>query len=475
MATVLRRAVLKIDPTNLHAINHLGVASGTSGDLTTALLLFADSLRIDPNQPEAWFNLGIAQSTLGLTEEALVSADRMIALSPRSGDAHFQRASALAWLGRYQEAVAAFDKTLRLLPNDPSTAVNHGLALQWCGKPDEAFSEFDRAIALNADLADAWVSKAMLMMLLGDLPGGFALHEWRWRMSAWLDSPGRPRGDYTRSRWLGETAIAGKTLFLVSDGGLGDTLQFCRYATIAAEAGAHVIVGVPNSLADLMQTLEGVARVVTDGDAVPEYDLNCAMMSLPLAFHTTRETIPASVPYLHAEASGIAKWRTRLSGLGGRRVGLVWAGKSRPWDAIQVAGDQRRSVKLATLAPLASIPACDFISLQFGEPGEQATNPPAGMVLHDFTKEMSTFADTAALIENLDLVISVDTSTAHLAGAMGKPVWLLNRFDTCWRWFLDRDDSPWYPTMRIFRQPQPGDWTSVVRSVAVALREFSAS
>ena len=158
----------------------------------------------------------------------------------------------------------------------------------------------------------------------------------------------------------------------------------------------------------------------------------------------------------------------------GRRIGLVWAGKSRPWDAIQVAGDQRRSVRLATLAPLASVPGCDFVSLQFGDPGEQGENPPAGMVLHDFTKEMSTFADTAALIENLDLVISVDTSTAHLAGAMGKPVWLLNRFDTCWRWMLDRDDSPWYPTMRIFRQPESGDWASVVRSVAVALHAFVA-
>ncbi len=474
-AIQLYRQVLQIDPTNLVAINHLAVVCGQSGDLIAALRLFGNSLRIDPGQPEAWFNLSIAQSRLGLTREALASANRMLALSPGSGDGHFHRASVLSWLGRYQEAVAAFDETLRLLPNDPSTAVNRGLALQGCGIYDEDAGEFDRAIELDADCADAWVSKAMLMMLLGDLPGGFALHEWRWRMSAWLDSARRPRGEYTRSRWLGETPIAGKTLFLVSDGGLGDTLQFCRYATIAAEAGAQVILGVPVSLAGLMQTLKGVARVVADGDAVPEYDLNCAMMSLPLAFRTTKETIPASVPYLSAEASEIAKWRDRLSGLRGRLIGLVWAGKSRPWDPIQVAGDRRRSTRLATLAPLASIPGCDFVSLQFGEPGGQATNPPAGMVLHDFTNEMSTFADTAALVANLDLVISVDTSTAHLAGAMGKPVWLLNRFDTCWRWMLDRTDSPWYPTMRIFRQPESGDWESVVRSVSDALREFAGA
>jgi hypothetical protein len=294
-------------------------------------------------------------------------------------------------------------------------------------------------------------------------------------MRAWLDSPRRPKGDYTRSRWLGETSIAGKTLFLVSDGGLGDALQFCRYATLAAEAGAHVILGVPNALGGLMRTLKGVARVVTDGDAVPEYDLNCAIMSLPLAFGTTVETIPAAVPYLHAEASAIAEWGDRLSGLRGQRIGLVWAGKSRPWDAIQVALDQRRSLRLATLSPLMSVPGCDFVSLQVGEPGEQAANLPTGMALHDFTKEISTFSDTAALVANLDLVISVDTSTLHLAGAMGKPVWLLNRFDTCWRWMPERDDSPWYPSMRVFRQPRSGDWASVVQSVTVALRAFVAA
>ncbi len=471
-AMQLWRGILQIDPTNLDAINHLGVISGKVGNIGAALRLFTDSLRIEPNQPEVWFNLGIAQATVGLTTEALASAERVIALSPGSANGHFQRASTLAWLGRYEDSVAAFDEVLRLSPNDAPTAINRGLALQGCRRYDEAFAEFDRAIALNPGIADAWLAKGQLMMLLGDLPGGLALQEWRFRIPAWVATP-KPRGaDYTPSRWLGETPVAGKKLFLVSDGGLGDALQFCRYATLAAEAGAHVILGVPNALAGIMRTLKGVERIVTDGDPVPEYDLNCAMMSLPLAFGTTRDTIPAAVPYLHAEAAGIAHWRDRLSGLKGRRVGLVWAGKSRPWDLIQVAIDQRRSMRLAALAPLASVEDCDFVSLQVGDPGQQAAHPPAGMVLHDFTSEMSTFADTAALVANLDLVISVDTSTAHLAGAMGKPVWLLNRFDTCWRWFLERDDSPWYPSMRIFRQPMSGAWQPVVRAVADALRGF---
>jgi hypothetical protein len=196
-------------------------------------------------------------------------------------------------------------------------------------------------------------------------------------------------------------------------------------------------------------------------------------MSLPLAFGTTMETIPANVPYLGADADAAANWRDKLAGVQGRLVGLVWAGGARPGIAEVITADQRRSVPLAALSPLASIPGCTFVSLQFGPASEQTARPPAGMTLIDHTHDLHNFADTAALIANLDLVISVDTSTAHLAGAMGKPVWLLNRFDTDWRWLLDRDDSPWYPTLRQFRQSRPGDWASVVQSLADALREFA--
>jgi hypothetical protein len=199
-------------------------------------------------------------------------------------------------------------------------------------------------------------------------------------------------------------------------------------------------------------------------------------MSLPLAFATTMVTIPAVIPYLRADPAAAETWRERLQAIKGRKIGLIWAGSSRGGlGASVMAADRRRSLPLAQLAPVTSVSGCAFFSLQLGPPAEQVMHAPAGMVLHDLTAELNDFADTAALVENLDLVISVDTSTAHLAGAMGKPVWLMNRFDTCWRWFLDREDSPWYPTVRIFRQPQPGDWDSVIRSVAAALREFAAA
>ena len=276
----------------------------------------------------------------------------------------------------------------------------------------------------------------------------------------------------TQPLWLGDTNIAGKTLFIYAEQGLGDTIHGCRYVTMAAKAGARVILEVPAQLTELMRSLAGVAQLIGEGDPPPEHDLQCPIMSLPLAFGTTLETIPADVPYLHADPDKGAKWGGQLAALPGRRVGLVWAGGARIGSAEVLSADQRRSVPLAALAPLATIPDCTFVSLQLGPPSEQAANPPAGMMLFDRTSELKSFADTAALIANLDLVISVDTATAHLAGALGKPIWLLNRFDTDWRWLLDRDDSPWYPTLRQFRQSKPGDWASVVQSVADALRVF---
>lgn len=471
-AIPLFERVLKIDPTNVAAMNCLGVAAGDSGDLPSAMRQFSNSLRIDPTQPEAWFNLGIGQSRLGLTEEALKSFDRSLALAPLSGMAHLQRASTLSRLGRYQDALTAFDETVQLLPGDTVTAKQRGLALQWCARYDEAFREFDRALALNPEHAEAWVSKAMLMLTLGDLPGGFALYEWRWRMAAWLDSPRRLRQVYTQPLWLGETSIAGKTILVHTEQGFGDVFQFCRFAGPVADAGGHVIVEVQPDLMALMSTLRGVQRVVSDREPLPDHDFRCPMMSLPLALGTTAETIPAEVPYLRADPGRVSVWRERLSGLEGRRIGLVWGAGSRIGDAELVALEHRKTLPLQALAPLAAISGCAFVSVQVGAASVQAASPPTGMILHDHTKDLKDFADTAALMENLDLVMSVCTSTVHLAGALGRPVWLLNRFDTDWRWFLDRDDSPWYPTMRIFRQPEPGDWKSVVLSVADALQAF---
>jgi Tfp pilus assembly protein PilF len=474
-AIQLYRKVVAIDPANLPAINRLGAFAGENGELSTAVRQFRHSLRIDPNQPDAWFNLGVAQSRLGRSQEALAAFDCMIGLSPLSGPGHMQRGATLARLCRYQDAVAAFDEARRLMPNDLVTAIHRGLALQWCRQYDQAFSEFDRAILLNPEFAEAWVSKALLLMMLDDLPAGLPLFEWRWRMSTRRASPSRVARVAARPVWLGETGIAGKTLLIYLEQGLGDVIQFCRYAPLAAKAGARVIVEVQPSLTALMATLPSVSQVVSEQDPLPDHDLCIPMMSLPLAFRTTIDTIPSDVPYLHADAGRASEWKTRLSGLRGRRIGLAWGAGSRLGDSELVALEHQKTLPLNALAPLASVPGCEFVSLQLGAAAAQAVSPPAGMIVHDLTADIRDFADTAALMDNLDLVISVCTSTVHLAGALGKPVWLLNRFNTDWRWFLNRDRSPWYPSMRIFRQPQPGDWDSVVRSVTEALRMFVAA
>jgi tetratricopeptide (TPR) repeat protein len=456
-AIQLFRRILAIDPTNAEVINLLAIAYGDSGDLPRAIEQFDNALRIDPDQPAAWQNRGLALSRVGHMLEAISCFDRIIALRPDSEVGYILRADTLYLMGRFQDALAAYDQVMPLVPNVAAIAANRGATLQWCGRFDEALAEYDRAIALDANHAMAWANKGILMMLLGDLPGGLPLFEWRWRVF-----PPEHKRAMTTPLWLGETSIAGKTLFIYWEQGYGDTLHCCRYATMAANAGARVILEVQESLTELMRTLDGVAVLINQGDPTPDHDLHCPIMSLPLAFGTTLETIPAEVPYLHAEPERVAYWRERLAGLSERRIGLVWAGGARIGNAEVLTADQRRSVPLAA-------------SLQVGTASEQAARPPSGMALFDGTGDLKNFADTAALIANLDLVISVDTSTAHLAGALGKPVWLLNRFDTDWRWLRNREDSPWYPTLRQFRQPRPGDWASVMQSVAEALRTLAGA
>ncbi len=466
-AIPLFRRALAIDPTNIIALNSLAIACGEAGDLQNAIEQFDNSLRIDPDQPATWQNRGIALSRAGRINDAIACFDRIIALRPDYGPGYVLRADALYFMGRFEDALAAYDKVLPLMPNDAPVAANRGAALQGCGRFSEALQEYDRAISLNPDYAMARANKGILLMLLGDFPNGFRLFEWRWRVF-----PPSFKRPMTQPPWLGETDIAGKTLFIYGEQGYGDMLQCCRYAGVAAKAGARVVFETERPLFALMETLDGVAELIPEGAPTPEYDVHCPIMSLPLAFGTTVATIPAQVPYLKANPDASAKWREKLAGLPGRRIGLVWAGGARIGIAEVTAADQRRSLSLTALAPLASIQGCSFVSLQLGPAAEQTAKPPAGMILHDHTGALVTFADTAALIDNLDLVISVDTSTAHLAGALGKPIWLLNRFDTDWRWLLDRDDSPWYPTLRQFRQSRAGDWASVVHALAEALRVF---
>jgi hypothetical protein len=299
-------------------------------------------------------------------------------------------------------------------------------------------------------------------LLKGDFERGLLHHEWRWHVRD-LRMGGRRM---EKPAWRGEP-LNGARILLHAEQGSGDTLQFLRYAPLVAARGGRVTIEVAAELKRLAMSLKGVEQVIGLGEALPAFDQHCPLLSLPLAFGTTMATIPGEIPYLAAPEPLLAEWRARLAASAAPRVGLIWAGRP------EHRRDRDRSIALAALAPLADTGAT-FYSLQKGPAAAQAKGPPAGMVLHDLGAALGDFADTAAAMSALDLVITVDTSPAHLAGAIGKPVWLLLTHAPDWRWFLEREDSPWYPTARLFRQTTRGDWAPVIARVAAELRRLAA-
>ncbi|MCC6717965.1 MAG: tetratricopeptide repeat protein [Acetobacteraceae bacterium] len=342
----------------------------------------------------------------------------------------------------------------RALAGDAASAdrwVTLGLALHQQDRLAEALAAYEQALARDGGHVAARCDAAMVHLARGELARGFAGFERRRGDAPALPSP---------------ASLAGRRVVLAGEQGHGDTLHFARYATLVAARGAEVTLHVQPALVRLLAGVAGAAHCIASTRPAPEADMTLPLASLPALFATTLASIPAEVPYVAADPAAVARWRARLAGLRGMRVGVAWAGEPRRGLADR-AMDARRSLPLAALAKLAAMPGVTLVSLQKG-PGA-AQRPPAGMVLHDWTAELDDFADTAALMAALDLVVTVDTSVVHLAGALGRPVWLLNRFDADWRWLRGRDDSPWYPTLRQFRQDAPGDWAGVVDRVAAAL------
>ncbi len=440
-----------------------------------ALASYDRALAINPRYTEAYYNRGNALCGLRRWREALASYDRALALKPGDCAAHANRAFALKELGEMAAALASCDAAVALNPDFVVGHANRASVLVCMNRIEEAVASYDAALALDPEAASIYVNRGMARLLAGDFEG-WSDYEWRWKdQRGWIF---KERRDFAQPLWRGETALAGRTILLYSEQGYGDTLQFCRYAPLLAARGARVILEVPQALGALLRSLAGVAEVVVHGEALPAFDCYCPLLSVPLAMKTTLSTIPATTPYLEPSESHRRQWRERLGAARRPRVGLVWSGGHRPERPELWSGNARRSMSFARLSPLAQV-AADFYSLQVQQPAGSAAAELAtdwdGPAIIDWTPEIRDFADTAALIEQLDLVISVDTATAHLAGALGKPVWILNRFDGCWRWLLSRSDSPWYPTARLYRQERPGDWDGVVRHVREDLQVFCES
>ena len=461
-AAACYRAAIALAPDDPDAHNNLGSALHRQARLDGAAACFRAALAINPRHEEALFNLANVLRAQQSFDAAAECYARALALKPDRADSHNNLGTVLLLQEHLREAIVCFREAIFLRPDYPEAHSNLGVAHASLRRTAESINAFRTAIHLRPDHAEAHHNLGMALLAAGDMAEGWREFEWRWLVEPGIST----RRDFTQPQWTGEPA-EGRTLFIHAEQGFGDTLQFCRYAPLVRARGMRVVMGAPQPLFQLLRGLDGVDALVTPGDPLPPFDLHCPMLSLPLATGTTVETIPAAIPYLHANAARAASWRARLAraDAAGPRIGLVWAGRRRHDLALTAVVDRQRALAPDQLAPLLEVPGLQFLSLQKDGP-----RAPPGFPLADPMDEMHDFADTAALVANLDLVISVDSAVAHLAGALGRPVWLLDRFGHCWRWLAGRRDSPWYPLMRIYRQPAPGDWDSVLAEVAGDLR-----
>lgn len=452
---------LALRPGDIDALNNRGNALLALDRPQEALVSFNAVLARNPQHRDALLNRGASCAMLGHAAEALTDFDAVLRLAPGHPGALYNRGNALSDLGRYDEALAAFDAALKAAPDHAKAWNNRGRALQALNRQREATDSFDKAIALQKDYADAHANVALSLLTLGDYSRGFAEYEWRWRRTGMSDT----RRAYRGALWLGEYPLAHKTILLHAEQGLGDTIQFARYAPLLARTGATVVIEAQPALKDLFESLAGVASVHARGETLPPYDLHCPLGSLPLALKTQTAGILADIPYLRTDEGRLAKWRPIVEALPGKRIALAWAGNPAH------ANDRNRSIDVRLFEPLMALEDVSFVSLQ-----RDLRAGDDDVLRHTNIKrlggELADLADSAAILELCDLLISVDTAVVHLAGALGRAPWVLLPFSPDWRWTLQGAQSPWYPQARLFRQPTLGDWVSAIALVRDALTQF---
>jgi len=459
-AAALRQAI-RLKPDLADAHNNLGNALREKGQVDEAIAAHQQAIRLKPDYPEAHNNLGNALGAKGQLDEAIAAYRQAIRLKPDYAGAHSNLGNALGDIGQLEEAIASQRQAVRLKPDFAEGHYNLGNALKEMGQVDEAIISYRQALALNPNSPEAHLGLALSLLARGDLGRGLGEYEWRWKSK---DFPS-PRRNFAEPQWDG-SPLEGRTFLLHAEQGFGDAIHFIRYLPMVEQMGGRIVIECPTELQRLFQTIAGRCEIVIRGQPLPPFDLHCPILSLPFALKSTLESIPAEVPYLFPDPELLESWRKRLGdSAAGLKVALAWAGNP------IVKGDQTRSMSLDRLAALSEARGATFYSLQKGAAARQADQPPAGMPLVNLAPELHDFADTAAAMCLMDLVITTDTSVAHLAGALGRPVWVMLRFMPDWRWFLDREDSPWYPTMRLFRQTTPGDWSGVVQRIAMQLEK----
>ncbi len=448
--TALRR-VLEIDSSNASALHVLALSRHHLGDHAEAVALMRKAIALSPSSAPYLSDLGIMLHGDQHYEEALDATTRSLAIDPANPIAYNSLGATLAALDRAEDAIAAYRRSLALRPDYHDASANLAIAQQMLLQLDDAADSYRRALGIKFDYVQAQCSSGMLALLRGDYINGFTQFEWRWRLKSMT-----PR-DFKQPAWQGEP-LAGKTILLHAEQGAGDTIQCLRFMPAVAARGGRLVLELPRHLARLATSLDGGGEIITQGQILPPFDVRCAFMSLPRVLGTTLDDLPGPMPYLKADADAVERWARRLAGTGsGLRVGIVWAGNPAH------ANDRRRSIAVERLGPLLEVAGVRFYSL--GERAADLAKLPAGKMV-DLAPELQDFAETAAVLTHLDLVIAVDTSIVHLAGALGRPCWVMLPFSPDWRWLLDRSDSPWYPSLRLYRQPRPTDWDSVIARVA---------
>jgi len=447
---------LQLTPDDVEALFNLANVLMARGEMEQAVDRYLKVVAKAPHYVEAYNNLGVALGKLARPDLAAECYRRVLALQPANAAAHNNYGQLLAGRDELEAAAECFTKALALDPRHVDAHVNFGNLLLEQGRPQAAHQSFERALALDPAHESAHWNDGLALLVAGDLVNGF--RQWRWRVAA--------SKRFATREWHGEE-LHGATILIHAEQGFGDIIQFVRYLPLVARRGGRILLEAPSELHRLLAGIEGVERVLATGSPLPDFAWQAPLLSLPVAFGTELATVPAALPYLHADPLAVEAWRRRLAHPG-LKVGLVWAGRP------EHNRDRHRSLALAELSPLAAVEGVAFFALQKGAAVSEAERAPDGVKLEILAPLLDDFADTAAAIMALDLVISVDTSVAHLAGALGKPVWLLLPFAPDWRWLEARSDSPWYPTARLFRQSEPQRWDGVVASAVEALKVAAA-
>lgn len=452
-AETLYRIVLEKQPSHWQALHQLGAIYLARGQLPEALQHIGAAMKSNSASAEVTSNYGVVLRRLKRDDEAIEYFNRALMLKPGYVPALLTRGASLQRLGRREEALANFNRVIEIEPSHAKAHYNRANVLHEFRRFDEALAAYAFAAALSPDDADIHWNESLTRLLRGDFTAGWKKYEWR------LKRPGHVARNFSQPLWLGEESLSGKTVLVHAEQGFGDTLQFVRYIPLLAKMGARVVLEVQPALKILVASLEGVSALVARGEDLPAFDFHCPIMSLPLAFKTVPATIPANVPYLSAPDDRRQKWRAKLPKKQKLRVAFAWSGSAtHEQDAI-------RSIPLEKWKSLFALPGIEWISVQrdLRTGDSKILNAYPGIL--QLGGELTDFADTAAIVMESDLVISVDTSVAHLAGALDRPAWILLQYSPDFRWLLDRSDSPWYPGAKIFRQPAFGDWDGVIQYV----------